>query len=76
MKWRIIMTDTESPTGMAPVCDKPDVHAMMYGERPDALDVYDCCPHPHIETYGESDARTLVDALNAVADGEGAEMCS
>jgi hypothetical protein len=83
MKWRIIMTDTESPTGVAPECDKRvDPNSAHWHYEPgeavwcDHQGVYDCCPHPHIETYGDADARTLVDALNGVAGGEGAEICS
>ncbi|MFS4103848.1 hypothetical protein [Streptomyces sp. PD-S100-1] len=70
-KWRLIATDSESLTGLAPVCT---------GERTDALHeipdhpsgpvrdehgVYDCCPWPQIETYSVVMAEYLVELLNA-----------
>lgn len=82
MKWRTIVTDTAGMTGVAPVCEQQGDTAGMHGQFEglrvwaDEHGVYDCCPWPHIETYGEADARTLAEALNAVAGGEGAEACS
>ncbi|MEU3620641.1 hypothetical protein ABZ725_51655 [Streptomyces sp. NPDC006872] len=70
-KWRVTLTDSESLTGLAPVCT---------GERSDALHqipdypggpirdedgVYGCCPWPQIETYSEPVAAYLVALLNA-----------
>jgi hypothetical protein len=55
LQWRLIITDTESPTGIAPVCTKPH----------DEQGVYDCCPQPHVETFSESEADSMVARLNA-----------
>lgn len=68
MQWRVIGTDTESETGVAPFCDKPDVH-----EGGDVSDtwVYDCCPGPHIECWSPVVAETIASRLT---DAE-AEMC-
>lgn len=70
-KWRLILTDSESLTGLAPVCtgDRSDA----FHEIPDHPDgptqdedgVYDCCPWPQIETYSEPVAAYLVELLNA-----------
>lgn len=77
MRWRSIITDSESESGVAPACPQPDVHAMMHGGDADDPYVYDeCCVGPHIECFSPSDADSVVDALNAVAQNEGAEMCS
>ena len=72
--WRVIGTDTERITGVAPVCPKPDVHAMMHGGPPDDVEVYDeCCVHgPHLECWGEGTAVRLRDFLNEY----GVEVCS
>jgi hypothetical protein len=76
MKWRVIITDSESFTGVAPVCPRQDG---LEHRRTDTADVfqdyngvYDCCPHPHIETWSESSADALRNLLNAI----GAEPCS
>jgi hypothetical protein len=68
MKWRVIITDTESMTGVAPVCEDPShaEHASAAGydagdAAPDA--VFDCCPHPHIETWNERTARVVAVSL-------------
>jgi hypothetical protein len=73
-RWRLIATDSESLSGLAPVCS---------GERSDALHqipdypggpirdeegVYDCCPWPQIETYSTAVAAYLVELLNADAE--------
>jgi hypothetical protein len=68
MKWRVIGTDSESLTGVAPVCDLPHDEP----GRDDRAGIYDCCPHPHIETWSESSADALRNLLNAI----GAEPCS
>lgn len=73
-QWRIIHTDSESPTGLAPVCsgERSDSLHMIedYPDGParDEEGVYDCCPGPQIETYSPVWAAYLVELLNA--DGE------
>jgi hypothetical protein len=57
-EWRVIFTDTEGETGVAPVCDDHD----------DA-DARDCCPHPHIETYSEDGAQRLAALLTELDAG-------
>lgn len=54
--WRVILTDTELPTGVAPICPKPDVHAAMReGAKPDGLDVFaECCIGPHLECWTQA----------------------
>jgi len=59
MQWRVIITDTESMTGVAPVCDNEQGQHDAEGDGPGS--VYDCCPHPHIELWDEdAAARTAV----------------
>jgi hypothetical protein len=69
--WRVIGTDSENDTGVAPICLNTAAHG---GPHPDVNDtgVYDCCPGPHIECGTTRDARAVADALTA-AD---AEICS
>lgn len=43
--WRVVFTDTESATGVAPEC--PD--SVSHGPS----DVFDCCPGPHIQCWTE-----------------------
>lgn len=63
MKWRTIFTDTESETGVAPVCEQQ-------GDKGHGIDdVGDCCPHPHIETYSEPGARRLATLLTELDAG-------
>jgi hypothetical protein len=73
--WRTIFTDSETLTGVAPVCDRQDdpsgPHCGDAGRQIRDW-VFDCCPHPHIETYSERIARRVARDLNA-AD---AEVCS
>jgi hypothetical protein len=70
-RWRVVITDSESPTGIAPVCAAPgDAHTIAdYPGGPirDEDGVYDCCPEPHIDTYCEPIAVYLVALLNADA---------
>lgn len=72
MKWRTIITDTESETGVAPVCeqqDNPEGEHRIQEEHFDgqaANSVFDCCPHPQIETYSEPGARSLASLLTAL----------
>lgn len=71
--WRVIITDSETESGVAPVCPHPDVHAMMHGGAPDDPHVYDeCCAHPHIECFTEEAAALIARALTEAE----AEVCS
>lgn len=73
-RWRLIATDSESLTGLAPVCtgDRSDaLHQIPdYPGGPirDEEGVYDCCPWPQIETYSTVVAAYLVELLNADAE--------
>jgi len=76
-QWRLIGTDSESDSGVAPVCRQPDVHAMLTpaGEvgRPDDTFVYaECCGHPHLECWTPHNAVLVRDFLNSL----GVEVCS
>lgn len=76
--WRVIITDSESPTGVALVCTAEgvdDEHAVFVGatDEPvrDEQGVYDCCPGTQFETYSTVLAAYLVELLNAdAADGK------
>jgi hypothetical protein len=74
--WRLIITDSESPTGLAPVCtgERSDALHMIDdypgGPQRDEDGVYDCCPWPQIETYSTVWAAYLVELLNADAGEE------
>jgi hypothetical protein len=74
--WRTIITDSESKTGVAPVCESPE-HietarmAALTSEEAGA-DVFDCCPHPYIECWDETLAKT---AASLLTSGD-AEVCS
>lgn len=71
--WRVVITDSESERGIAPVCPQPDVHAMMHGGKPDDSWVYDeCCVGPHIECSGEQSAKLIARLLTEAE----AEVCS
>lgn len=81
MKWRVINTDTEGPTGFAPVCEDPghEGAAVVCGLEPGeegALGtgplVLDCCPHPHVETWSEEAAMAMAISLTV----HEAELCS
>ncbi|MGW1015646.1 hypothetical protein [Streptomyces niveus] len=69
--WRVIITDTESPTGFAPVCHTPTsdalhmIHDYPGGPIRDEDGVYDCCPWPQVETFSEPLAAYVVALLNA-----------
>lgn len=56
--WRIVITDTEGPTGIAPACTSPDHPA------DEMDDILDCCG-PDIETWHPHVASYLVALLNA-----------
>ena len=65
MTWRTILTDSESESGVAPVCPAPDVHVMMFGGPPCDPFVYDeCCVGPHLETWSEINAKIVCAFLN------------
>jgi len=72
--WRLIITDSESPTGLAPACtgERSDALHMIDdypgGPQRDEDGVYDCCPYPQIETYSTVWAEYLVELLNAGAE--------
>lgn len=63
--WRVIFTDSESLTGIAPVCTEPGRHEI------DIDTVYDCCPGPHIECWSERRAKEIAAALTEAE----AEVC-
>ncbi|MGW4028200.1 hypothetical protein ACWEFL_02590 [Streptomyces sp. NPDC004838] len=66
--WRVIITDSESPDGIAPVCTAPgSLHMIDSPDDPvrDEGGVYDCCPWPQIETWSVPLAAYLVALLNA-----------
>ncbi|MFF3190508.1 hypothetical protein [Streptomyces misionensis] len=73
--WRVIYTDSESPTGIAPVCNAEGIddehHTIANhpdGPMRDEQGVYDCCPTPQVETYSPVLAAYLVELLNADAE--------
>ncbi|MFJ2259516.1 hypothetical protein ACIOKD_14440 [Streptomyces sp. NPDC087844] len=74
--WRTVITDSESPTGLAPVCtgERSDALHMIDdypgGPQRDEDGVYDCCPYPQIETYSAVWAEYLAGLLNADASDE------
>ena len=78
--WRVIVTDSESPTGIAPVCNAEgdaDLHLWAdLGRGFARVDdgVWDCCPTPQVETYSTVLAAYLVELLNA--DAEASEKSS
>lgn len=74
MNWRTIITDTESLTGVAPVCEDPkhEAAAIVCGLEPGEAGalgtgplVLDCCPHPHLELWGEAQAEHVRAFFNA-----------
>lgn len=72
-RWRVIITDSESPTGVAPVCTEGRSNALHViddypgGPERDEDGVYDCCPWPQFDTYSQDTAAYLVALLNADA---------
>ena len=60
MRYRAVVTDSESASGVALACDEPDHPA---GDEHRVLVYWDCCPSSEIETYHERFARFIVDAL-------------
>jgi hypothetical protein len=63
--WRVIFTDSEGMTGIAPVCEVD--HTPHSPDGDDALKawVFDCCPRPHIEFWSERSAKHMVEHFNA-----------
>lgn len=61
--WRVILTDSESASGVASVC---------IGHTEEPHGVYDCCPHPHVECWSEHNA---ADIARMLTDTD-AEVCS
>lgn len=77
--WRTIFTDSESQSGVAPVCPEQANSDGPHGQYEpghaawaDDTGVYDCCPHPHLETWSESEARKLAAELTRID----AQVCS
>lgn len=74
--WRTIFTDSESQSGVAPVCphqDDPAKHTPGFDGDPAGAEwVFDCCPGPHIECYSEQAA---ADVARRLTEAE-AEVCS
>lgn len=72
--WRVVITDSESPTGIAPVCtaegDRDEHDEVDDGTGPmrDEHGVYGCCPTPWIDTFLPTTAAYLVELLNADAE--------
>lgn len=72
-RWRVIITDSESPTGVAPVCTGEQSDALHMiddypgGPKRDEDGVYGCCPWPQFDTYSEATAAYVVELLNADA---------
>lgn len=66
--WRLVLTDTESLTGVGLVCTDP-AHPGIddIGCEYDEFGVYDCCPMV-IETWHEKVAAYLVALLNGDAE--------
>lgn len=70
-QWRVITTDSESLTGLAPACTADrrfhEIADYPGGPKYDDEGVYDCCPWPQVETYSVAVAAYLVALLNADA---------
>lgn len=78
MRWRVVLTDSEAMTGVAPECDTATVIGGLHDLGTDHLGqwhgfdevgVYDCCPKPHLECGTERHANAVMNALND-ADAE------
>lgn len=69
-RWRVILTDSESLTGVAPVCPHVETNHLIEDNDgaplpdADALGVYDCCPGPHLECWTPAAALRIRAALN------------
>lgn len=67
ISWRVIDTNTELPTGVAPVCPLPDVHGAMHGGSTWDAALYDeCCATvgPQLECWTEANALEVQATLN------------
>lgn len=62
--WRVVETDTESLSGVAPVCDMADPKEHILDHGRDAYGVYDCCPQPHLECGSATVAVDVAAFLN------------
>lgn len=70
--WRVVDTDTETCSGVAPRCAQQNVPGGAHdidgagsaGDGYDSTGVFDCCPGPHLETWGEASAHLLMVTLN------------
>ena len=77
-KWRVIITDTETPSGVAPICPgsatlgPANPHWNDQTRYLDLMGVWDCCPGPHLQCINESDAVMLATMLNSLE----VEICS
>jgi hypothetical protein len=73
--WRVIFTDSESASGVAPACPAANTaggeHDLGNGSF-DEYGVYDCCPEPHIECWGDKAAERIAQELTKAE----AELCS
>jgi len=74
--WRVILTDSEDLTGVAPVCPQTTMkhHVRIDSDLVPSVDeygVYDCCPQPHIECWGTVVAQAMAAQLTATD----AELC-
>jgi hypothetical protein len=77
--WRVILTDSEDLTGVAPVCPRQaepggphDIEGPGEDDlsfRYQAAGVYDCCPEPHLETYSTVKAAEVAEVLTRLAVG-------
>lgn len=79
--WRVILTDSETLSGVAPVCpqqtEPEGPHDIDRNEddetaRYDVMGVYDCCPGPHLECWSRSNAEDVRVRLDRVD----AEVCT
>ena len=65
--WRVILTDSDGESGVAPICDSPDHARFHHASGPSDPWVYDCCRGPHLECGTGSVARVLAAALTAAS---------
>ncbi len=76
-KWRVIVTNSEQPSGVAPTCPFQERRSELHDRFPedserhllrnagfDLTGVYDCCPQPHLECWSEINAKVVLVALN------------
>lgn len=74
-RWRVIITDSESLTGVAPECPMTATNHLVEdedGALPDVHSVYGCCPQPHLECFSEVRARQVAHTLTYFE----VELCS